>query len=266
VLRAGVEILNPVYKAPENPEMPPKPGCGPQMKDCHDTQTLTVERGERGRDGDDEDSGDKREIREQQTEINRLEAEVSRMADKVQMAGSAQKKARTVSLAQIEDKKPSIQHLRHEAEDILAQVQQAEGAKKAAQAAAPDAEEKLLMKSVLSLSHDMHKIDNKVDHLATVVESRRSKRHGERAEHHESDEVRALKKRVKQAEQRARAEAKELSYEQSVPTPEYHYAEKDHTTPLFAHGAKGCGTLCKLKELVGKTRSNISKELEAAMK
>ena len=86
-----MEILNPVYKAPENPEMPPKPGCGPQMKDCHDTQTLTVEHGERGRDGDDEDSGDKREIREQQTEINRLEAEVSRMA--VTVAASVIEKA-----------------------------------------------------------------------------------------------------------------------------------------------------------------------------
>jgi hypothetical protein len=45
----------------------------------------------------------------------------------------------------------------------------------------------------------------------------------------------------------------------------YQYHEPDHTTPLFGNGGKDCGTLCKLKELVKKTRKNISKELDAAL-
>ena len=57
--------------------------------------------------------------------------------------------------------------------------------------------------------------------------------HPERS-HSESSEVRALKAKAAAAEARARSEAKELSYEQSVPMPAYHYAEQDHTTPLFA--------------------------------
>ncbi|KAJ1492946.1 hypothetical protein T484DRAFT_1930194, partial [Baffinella frigidus] len=274
VLRASVEILNPSYAAPASPEVPPKAGCGPQMKDCHDAQTLTVDAGERGRTGESDSSPSVPEkIKEQAQEIKQLTEEVARMASKARKAAGGEtemKKGRFVELAQIEASHPSINKLRKEAQSILEQVQVAEVAKgKAAAVAAPvvpadNADEKLLMKSVLGLSQDMQKVDGKVDNLATLVESRRSHRHrgrrseGERSErsehkHADSAEVRALKAKAAKAEARARSEAKELSYEQSVPTPEYHYAEQDHTTPLFdAQGKKGCGTLCKLKQLVGK--------------
>ena len=58
----------------------------------------------------------------------------------------------------------------------------------------------------------------------------------------------------------------ELRFEQSVPSaPEVQYQEAGHTTALFGKGGSHCGTLCKLKQLVKKTRNNISKELDAAL-
>ena len=64
----------------------------------------------------------------------------------------------------------------------------------------------------------------------------------------------------------ARAAKQELRFEQSVPSaPAVEYSEPDHTTPLFGQGGRHCGTLCKLKGLVKQTRSNIAKELNAAM-
>ena len=75
----------------------------------------------------------------------------------------------------------------------------------------------------------------------------------------EEKEIKTMQKEMQKYKSKARSLEQELNYEQSVPMPEYTQAEGDHTTPLFAKGSRSCGTLCKLKQLVKKTRRNISK-------
>ena len=80
-----------------------------------------------------------------------------------------------------------------------------------------------------------------------------------RVKEQERKKVAAYKKRIESVN-------KELAFEQSIPSPEYAEGgdEQGHTRPFSAEKAH-CGTLCKLKKLVIKTRGTISAELDKAM-
>jgi len=139
-------------------------------------------------------------------------------------------------------------------------------------------EDKVLVKSMIALASDMHSIKDRVSALAQAAQQDKQVAHAQRTNKIDmahpagsytqdlSSEVSEMRKELHKYKQEARADKQELRFEQSVPSnPVYQYHEPDHTTPLFGNGGKDCGTLCKLKELVKKTRKNISKELDAAL-
>lgn len=180
--------------------------------------------------------------------------------------------------------KPTMAQLRARAVRLLTQIKRRETARVegargrtgAAAAGATSGTEAVLINSMTQMAQDMHKIDGRVEKLTTIVESKHAgtphaidmahPAESRSRKQATSTEVRHLEKEMAKYKKQARAEKQELSFEQSVPSqPAYQYQEPDHTTPLFGQGGSNCGTLCKLKQLVKKTRNNISKELDSAL-
>jgi len=219
----------------------------------------------------------------QQQEIDALEKEVDQLKG---VAGTAQPMstaARTTALVQQQREnggKPSIADLRAKAVKLLSQIKRREGVRAARGSrgrVAPAGEEQVLVSSMTQLAQDMHAINGRVNTLTSLVEkddaAKAAPRHPVDMAHPaetrgaaDSSEVRHLEKQMGKYKKEARAAKQELHFEQSIPSaPAYQYQEPDHTTPLFGAGGRNCGTLCKLKQLVKKTRNNISKELDTAL-
>ena len=215
----------------------------------------------------------------QQQEINSLETEVAQLKTARGRAGRGgsvgAKAARVTALAQREGRSrelgpqagPSMAVLRARAARLMSQVKQRE----ALRAGRGRGDERVLVASMTKLAEDMHKINTRVNSLTQLVEKKEAP-DGEHATKKRAQsgaakaELAQMEAQVHKYKKEARAAKQELRFEQSVPSaPAVEYAEPDHTTPLFGQGGRHCGTLCKLKGLVKQTRSNIAKELNAAM-
>ena len=215
----------------------------------------------------------------QQQEINSLETEVAQLKTARRRAGRGgsvgAKAARVTALAQQEGRSrelgpqegPSMAVLRARAARLMSQIHQRE----AVRAGRGRGDERVLVASMTKLAEDMHKINTRVNSLTQLVEKKEAP-DGEHATKKRAQsgaakaELAQMEAQVHKYKKEARAAKQELRFEQSVPSaPTVEYSEPDHTTPLFGQGGRHCGTLCKLKGLVKQTRSNIAKELNAAM-
>eukprot|EP00802_Teleaulax_amphioxeia_P011205 Tamp_11235.p1 GENE.Tamp_11235~~Tamp_11235.p1 ORF type:complete len:644 (-),score=180.60 Tamp_11235:10-1896(-) len=229
----------------------------------------------------------------QQQEINSLEAEVDQLRGAMlhkHPVSTAAAGARLVSLAQqgARGGKASMAQLRARAVRLLSEIkaresERARGARGRTGVPArrgQGGEEAILVSSMTQLAQDMHNINGRVNKLTSLVEDKEAHKATSRSHAHvvdmahpaeshsqaSSSEVRHLEKEMGKYKKEARAAKQELRFEQSIPSaPLYENHEPDHTTPLFGSGGRNCGTLCKLKQLVKKTRNNISKELDSAL-
>eukprot|EP00960_Hanusia_phi_P052755 761634-Hanusia_phi.AAC.4 len=240
-------------------------------------------------------------LTQEKQEIDHLQTQVERLKHVHPQPQPVQRYSRTqvLSTQGAAESEPSMSQLRQKAMKILQEVKQKERQQQTApiqQArsstpAGESAETRTLVKVVTSLAKDVSKvcrrrrrrrrrgrgergamdrgltmiqINRKVDKLADsekkpvqVVQAAPSDK--------EEKQIKTMQKEMEKYKKKAHSLEQELNYEQSVPMPEYTQAEQDHTTPLFAHGARSCGTLCKLKKLVKKTRQNISKVVAAPL-
>jgi len=221
----------------------------------------------------------------QQQEIASLEQEVDQLKGVLQgHKEPVATAARTTLLAGTGSPHESMGQLRSQAIRLLSQIKSREAVRvrasrgRSGARGGGKAEEAVLVSSMTQLAQDMHNINGRVSQLTTLVESKEAAPHtkhavdmahpaeSSKASSSSTAEVRQLEAQMGKYKQEAHAAKQELNFEQSIPSaPSYQHYEPDHTTPLFGKGGRNCGTLCKLKQLVKKTRNNISKELDTAL-
>jgi len=217
----------------------------------------------------------------QQQEIDSLVHEVDQLKGALHAKQPATEVAdevsRTTLLAQTHE---SMGQLRSQAVHLLSQIKRREARSarssrgRSLGRAGGKGEEAVLVSSMTQLAQDMHNINGRVNKLTNLVEIKDKPKapHAVDMAHPAEDggkssaEVKQLQAEMGKFKHEARAAKQELKFEQSIPSaPSYSHHEADHTTPLFGKGGRNCGTLCKLKQLVKKTRNNISKELDSAL-
>ena len=179
VLRASVEIMSPVYEAPTGGYKQKKPQAIPGIPPClekygnkktqwtrktpsvsalsgdADRQQVRPKRAARGRSMALAKADQKLQL--QQQEINALEKQVQSLSE--QKEHTIIKKARQQSLSQLKTR----------AETLLHEVKEREAAKRPQGSSTA-----VLLHSVTALTKDMQAVDSKVDHLASIVEKKKS--------------------------------------------------------------------------------------------
>lgn len=189
-----------------------------------------------------------------------------------------------------------LDELRDQAKVLIEKIKDEEGGKQEAVKPLGEGVQHLILKSVAALAQDVRQIDSKVNRLEGSrggegkgerdrrgERDKRSRRGGRREERWRREgrgreagtrrgggraqaEIAGVKaeeaKKVAAYKHKIESVDKELAFEQAIPSPQ---EEGEEGSASSSQAAEHCGTLCKLKKLVQKTRSSITKELDGAM-